>query len=155
MAQNTSAPLGLDLTERRIAIAHSITYLRCWSSQPAHRASSSQALKRRRHAPALRLPYLRGPFLLSSCCTSSACAGRCCRAPCSPSRPRLGVPSCRRTAGARVSPEIPAARTPVGSPSSSLSSHSVVSSNFTSLFNFCIFASYVNWMLSASASVGT
>jgi len=103
MAQNTSAPLGLDLTERRIAIAHSITYLRCWSSRPAHRASSSQALKRRRPAPALRLPYLRGPFLLSSCCTSSACAGRCCRAPCSPSRPRLGVPSCRRTAGARVS----------------------------------------------------
>jgi hypothetical protein len=125
MAQNTSAPL-LHLSERRIA-----------SSRPAHRASSSQALKRRRPAPALRPAHLRSPFLLS-CCTSSARPGRCCPAPCSPSRPRLGVPSSRRTAGARVSAENRCgARVPVGSPSSSLSSHSVVSSNFTSLFNFC------------------
>ncbi|PUZ38766.1 hypothetical protein GQ55_9G222300 [Panicum hallii var. hallii] len=92
MAQNTSAPL-LHLSERRIA-----------SSRPAHRASSSQALKRRRPAPALRPAHLRSPFLLS-CCTSSARPGRCCPAPCSPSRPRLGVPSSRRTAGARVSAE--------------------------------------------------
>jgi len=97
VAQNTSAPL--DLTERRIAIG-----LHCWSSRPAHRAASSQELRRRRPAPALRPPHLRGPFLLS-CCTSSARAGRCCPAPCSPSQPGLGVPDSRRTAGARVSAE--------------------------------------------------
>jgi len=97
VAQNTSAPL--DLTKRRIAIG-----LHCWSSRPAHRAASSQELRRRRPAPALRPPHLRGPFLLS-CCTSSARAGRCCPAPCSPSRPGLGVPDSRRTAGARVSAE--------------------------------------------------
>ncbi|PUZ52988.1 hypothetical protein GQ55_5G017800 [Panicum hallii var. hallii] len=83
MAQNTSAPL--DLTERRVA-----------SSRPAHRASSSQALKRRPPAPSGRPPHLRGPFLLA-CCTSSARADRCCPAPCSPSWPCLGVPSSRRT----------------------------------------------------------
>ncbi|RLN29674.1 hypothetical protein C2845_PM05G03880 [Panicum miliaceum] len=53
----------------------------------------SQALKRRRPAPALRPPHLRGAFLLS-CCTSSARAGRCCPPP-----PRGLASECQAAAG--------------------------------------------------------
>ena len=137
MAQNTSAPLGLDLTERRIA-----------SSLPAQRAASSQARKRRHPRPAAGVAAPRPPSgLRTSAAPSCYPAAPPPPAPVAaallPALPRSLASECQTAAGRPelgFRPKIAAARAPVGSPSSSLSSHSVVSSNFTSLFNFCIVA---------------
>ena len=59
--------------------------------------------------------------------------------PCCPFLPRGTASECQAAAGRPelgFRPEIAAARAPVGSPASSLSSRSVVSCNFTALFNF-------------------
>jgi len=95
-AQNTSASLNPDLTER----GASREFATCRTAAPRLLFPGGAEAP----PPRARPPHLRAPFLIS-CCTSSARAGGCCPAPCSPSRPRLGVPSSRRTPGARDSAE--------------------------------------------------